>query len=268
MEIQPIVKWAGGKRWLVKNQPEIFPKNFSRYIEPFLGGGAVFFHLQPQKALLSDLNSELIDVYQAVKSDWRFVVELLRTHQSSHSKEYYYQTRESIPGCIFLRAARTLYLNRTCWNGLYRVNLNGKFNVPIGTKTNVLYDESSFEGVSKALQSSKISCGDFEHNLKLARKGDFVFVDPPYTVKHNLNGFIKYNEDLFKWEDQVRLSKAVKKAVARGAEVLVLNANHESIRELYEEFNQISLLRSNVLASKSEFRGKYEELAIRCWLPS
>lgn len=265
MELQPIVKWAGGKRWLIRQSEGLFPDTFNHYYEPFLGGAAVFFHLQPSAATLSDINAELINVYQSIKGDWQRVVTYLKAHQIQHCKEYYYQVRSQIPCPPAAQAARTLYLNRTCWNGLYRVNLKGEFNVPIGTKTNILFDVDSFEALSELFQSAEFHVRDFEASIDAAEKGDFVFVDPPYTVKHNYNGFIKYNENLFSWDDQVRLSEAVCRAASRGVKVLVLNANHQSINDLYAEFDRVVLSRSNVLAGKSEFRGRYEELAIKCW---
>ncbi|MHB0825507.1 DNA adenine methylase [Stutzerimonas nitrititolerans] len=265
MELQPIIKWAGGKRWLVRKASDLFPSEYGNYVEPFLGGAAVYFHLAPSSALLSDVNSELINVYSSIKKDWKLVADLLKTHQLLHCSDYYYQVRSDIPKSRFAQAARTLYLNRTCWNGLYRVNLKGEFNVPIGTKSNVLADIDSFPHVAKLLKGARFRVGDFEASIDAATDGDFVFVDPPYTVKHNFNGFIKYNENLFKWEDQVRLRDAVTRATNRGVKVLVLNANHESISSLYDGFEQIVLSRSNVLSGKSEFRGVYQELAIRCW---
>lgn len=265
MELQPIVKWAGGKRWLIRQTEGLFPDSFNHYYEPFLGGGAVFFHLKPLSATLSDVNAELINVYQSIKDNWQTVAKLLREHQVRHSTDYYYQMRSEIPRASSAQAARTLYLNRTCWNGLYRVNLKGEFNVPIGTKTNVLSDIDNFEALSVLFKTVKFSVQDFEQNVEAAKKDDFIFIDPPYTVKHNYNGFVKYNENLFSWEDQVRLRDAVVRAVKRGVKVLVLNAYHDSIKNLYSDFEQIALSRSNVLAGKSEFRGRYEELAIKCW---
>jgi len=265
MEAQPILKWAGGKRWLVRQSPEIFPEKFEKYVEPFLGGGAVFFHLMPKQALLSDLNRDLIEMYQAIKTDWESVLTNLVEHQKHHCKEYYYSQRAIVPENISERAARLLYLNRTCWNGLYRVNMKGGFNVPIGTKNTVILETDDFENLSTVLSRVDLQVSDFEKSIDSAQKDDFVFVDPPYTVKHNMNGFIQYNENLFKWEDQVRLASSVERAANRGAKVLVLNAHHDSIKALYQQFDMITLSRSNVLSGKSEFRGKFQELAIRCW---
>jgi DNA adenine methylase len=149
---------------------------------------------------------------------------------------------------------------------LYRVNLNGQFNVPIGTKTNVILDTDNFEKIAHLLQNCELISGDFEIALSRAAAGDFVFVDPPYTVKHNHNGFVKYNEHIFSWDDQIRLRDAVSAAVGRGAKVLVTNAYHESIREIYDGVGElIELSRSSVIAGKSAARGRYEEMVIKCF---
>lgn len=261
---KPFLKWAGGKRWLHKQQNTLFPKEFNTYIEPFAGSASIFFYLAPEKAVLSDVNKELIDTYKAIQSNWELVKRYLTIHQNKHSKEYYYKIRAYKPRTPHTRAARMIYLNRTCWNGLYRVNLKGEFNVPIGTKTNVLLDSDDFKATSELLSGKTIVEQDFEITINMAGKDDFVFVDPPYTVKHNYNGFIKYNETLFAWEDQVRLKKCIDHAVGRGAKVLVTNAAHDSIRELYEDYQPSELSRHSVLSGKAEFRGAYSELAIQC----
>ncbi|MGR3179399.1 MAG: DNA adenine methylase [Candidatus Anammoxibacter sp.] len=204
-ELEPFLKWAGGKRWLVKRENQIAPPSYKRYIEPFLGGAAVFFSLPEIPYIISDLNPELVNCYNAIKADFREVEKHLRSHQRKHCDDYYYQVRKSQPRKECIKAARFLYLNRTCWNGLYRVNLQGKFNVPRGTKNKVLLDADNFENVAKRLSKGEILCQDFEKTLSLSGEGDFVFIDPPYTVNHNLNGFLKYNEKIFSWADQERL---------------------------------------------------------------
>jgi DNA adenine methylase len=213
--IIPFLKWAGGKRWFVQRALERMPRKFDRYVEPFLGGAAVYFALRPKAALLADTNARLIETYEAVQSDWSRVDRELKRHQAAHSRDYYYLERERSRRTAFTRAAQFIYLNRTCWNGLYRVNLNGTFNVPIGTKTAVVLDTDDFEEVSTLLSGATLKCCDFEEVLDECARGDFVFVDPPYTVKHNMNGFIKYNEKLFSWDDQVRLRDAVARAADR-----------------------------------------------------
>ncbi|MFL1467630.1 DNA adenine methylase [Marinobacter sp. HN1S83] len=261
---KPFLKWAGGKRWLTQGDFNLFPANFNTYIEPFLGSGAVYFHLQPEHAILSDLNNELISTYKAIKENQELVLKHLKKHHSNHSKEYYYKIRSEKPRSIYTRAARMLYLNRACWNGLYRVNLKGEFNVPIGTKTNILFDIDNFKSTSSSLKNATLLSNDFEETVDLAGPDDFVFLDPPYTVKHNCNGFIKYNESLFSWKDQIRLRNSIERAVTRGAKILLLNAAHQSIVDLYDDFDQVTLSRKNSLSGDSRYRGKYEELAISC----
>lgn len=255
----PFLKWAGGKRWLADSASLPMPEKFDRYIEPFVGGGAVFFRLAPERAVLSDINQELINLYRVMRDSPARLEWLIHLHQGKHSTQYYYEMRATIPFCPIAQAARILYLNRTCWNGLYRVNLRGEFNVPIGTKTAVVMEGESFSDLSDALSKAEIICQDFEWTLQSVGKGDFVFVDPPYTVKHNLNGFLKYNENIFGWSDQLRLHRAIVAAADRGASIVVTNADHESVRELYAGFEYRRLARTSVLAGDAAKRGKTSE---------
>lgn len=259
----PFLKWAGGKRWFVHNHIDVLPDNYNRYIEPFLGSGAVFFSLSPDQAILSDINPELIDVYQAIKHDWQKVERYLVQHHNRHSHDYYYKIRASKPRKLHTKAARFIYLNRTCWNGLYRVNMLGKFNVPIGTKSNVLLDTDDFASVSMALANVTLSVCDFEITIDKAQSGDLIFVDPPYTVKHNHNGFIKYNEKLFSWDDQERLCNALVRARSRGASIVMTNANHPSVRKLYKnDFKLRKVLRPSVISGRPEHRKTTSELIV------
>ena len=259
----PFLKWAGGKRWLSKRIVELSNPLSGNYIEPFLGSAAVFFALRPEQALLSDLNFDLINAYMAIKNDPHKVAALLKQHQNRHSKDYYYQIRDYRPRCEYRMAARFIYLNRTCWNGLYRVNRKGDFNVPIGTKSTVLMPTDDWQTVSSLLKNVRLKCCDFEDSIEQAKSGDMVFADPPYTVKHNYNGFIKYNNALFSWGDQIRLRDALVRAKQRGAKVVVTNAHHASVRSLYEDHFQLeSITRASVLAGSPAFRGRYEELLI------
>lgn len=265
LECKPFLKWAGGKRWLAA-YPSYFDVQYDRYVEPFLGSGAIFFQLKPKRALLADTNSSLIEAYSSIKHDWRKVHRHLRLHHKLHSRNYYYKIRSRECKNSYTRAAQFIYLNRTCWNGLYRVNLDGKFNVPIGTKTSVLLPTDDFNATAKLLKGARLDSCDFEQILKKCGNGDFVFVDPPYTVKHNHNGFVKYNESLFSWEDQLRLRNCVELAVSRGAKVLVMNAYHSSVRDLYKGIGEMTKLeRSSVISGKSSARGKYEEMLVKCF---
>lgn len=180
----------------------------------------------------------------------------LERHHIKHSKEYYYQIRSIQEGSNIDRAARMLYLNRTCWNGLYRVNKKGEFNVPIGTKTDVVMDGENILNYSKILRHAKFKTQDFEKTIDDCMEGDFLFVDPPYTVKHNMNGFVKYNENIFVWNDQIRLVKSLKRAALRGVYIVATNADHESVRDIYKDFfGYRAVRRSSVLAASSSNRG-------------
>ncbi|WP_422033633.1 DNA adenine methylase [Reyranella sp.] len=262
--VGPFLKWAGGKRWLAARYGNLLPTDFANYLEPFLGSGAVFFHLRPKNAVLSDKNSALINVYQQIRCNWQAVHRALSRHQKCHSKQYYYEERRRRHRLAHEEAAQFLYLNRTCWNGLYRVNLRGQFNVPIGTKSSVILDTDDFAGASNLLRDVNLEVSDFEKTVDMARLNDFLFVDPPYTTRHNSNGFIKYNEELFSWADQERLAYAVRRAAARGVKVLVTNADHDCIRELYLGVGEhIELDRASVLAADPGNRGQITEIAIK-----
>lgn len=261
--MEPFLKWAGGKRWFVSSYNHLFETEYNRYLEPFLGSGAVFFHLTPNNAILSDSNIALIDTYNAIKDDWYRVYSELRKHQRKHSKEYYYEIRSKRMRNIYTKAAQFIYLNRTCWNGLYRVNLKGEFNVPKGTKEKVIFDTDNFEYVATLLNNAEIISRDFENIIDEARENDLLFVDPPYTVNHDKNGFLKYNESIFSWDDQVRLSECLKQAKERGVQIILTNANHISIRRLYRsDFNIKTIPRVSTLAGISKYRGKVKELLV------
>ncbi|WP_423192549.1 DNA adenine methylase [Cupriavidus sp. H18C2] len=264
----PFLKWAGGKRWLVTSHAHLLPKTFNTYIEPFVGAGSVYFHLQPDRALLGDANSELIATYKAIQSDWQGLVNSLKYRERRHREDadtYYYWLRGQAPEELTQRASRLIYLNRTCFNGIYRVNREGQFNVPRGTKNKVLIETDDFAGMSRLLQGAELLAGDFEDLVDRAEDGDLVFADPPYTVLHNYNGFLKYNEILFSWADQQRLAQALQRAARRGAQVFCTNANHQSVRSLYDqpEFKLEVVSRYSHISASSASRKYFEELIIR-----
>lgn len=261
----PFLKWPGGKRWFIANHASLLPTTFNRYIEPFLGGGSVFFHLKPNQSLLSDLNPELIAVYTAVRDNWGALIQRLTYHQANHGDAYYYTVRQSKPRTTVTRAARMIYLNRTCFNGIYRVNLDGKFNVPKGTKNAVVLETDDFEQAAILLANVELRTSDFEPIIDQARENDLIFADPPYTVRHNVNGFLKYNEQLFSWDDQVRLADALERARTRGAKIVSTNANHSSVRCLYRErgFTLKAVSRYSPISADPKSRRQFEELVIR-----
>ena len=262
----PFLKWAGGKRWFVSRYLDIIPTHFGRYIEPFLGSGALFFALQPKEAVLSDVNADLVETFSAIKENWKAVISVLRRYHRLHSPAFYYQIRSSRPRAKVTRAARFIYLNRTCWNGLYRVNVRGQFNVPVGTKEKVLLDTDDFYQASVLLKGASLMTSDFEPVICRARRGDLIFADPPYVTTHSQNGFLKYNEKLFSWDDQVRLMECLRNAKRSGVQILATNADTPPIRKLYRgSFTIRTVTRASVIASSPGRRGTSSELIITSW---
>lgn len=259
------LKWAGGKNWFIKYQCQRLPQYYNRYIDPFLGGGSIYFYMEPNEAIISDINEELITTFIAIRNEWMKVEEGLQKHSKKHNFEYYYNVRNMRPRKNATKAARMIYLNRTCFNGIYRVNRNGYFNVPIGTNNKVLLSSDKFEERSKILQNANILCQDFEVTIDLAQDGDFLFCDPPYTVQDNNNRFISYTERLFNWDDQVRLAEALNRAKNRGVQIIMTNVNHQSVRELYERIDGYQLdevTRYSSISGQANGRQQYSELII------
>jgi DNA adenine methylase len=261
--VEPLLKWPGGKRWLATKFPTLFPAVYKTYFEPFVGSGAVFFALQPAKATLSDINADLIHTYQVVRKAWKDVATQLRRHEKRHSAAHYYAVRATEPSSDVQRAARFIYLNKTCWNGLYRVNTRGQFNVPIGTKSKVSIDSKEIETLAHLLGRARLTVSDFEETISRACRGDFIFADPPYTAHHNSNGFLKYNDKLFSWNDQLRLQSALSEATRRGAKVVLTNADHPSLHSLYcDSFFLYRVSRASRISGLSHGRGQFSELLI------
>lgn len=259
----PFLKWPGGKRWFVEEFSHLLPNRFNRYFEPFLGSGSVFFHLQPRSALLADSNPSLIATYRGIKSDWRRLTRTLARHHRNHCDRYYYQVRKLEPDDLVVQASRMIYLNRTCFNGIFRTNRKGQFNVPRGDRNEVLRDTDDFEGVARLLAGAEIRLSDFESIIDESRRGDFVFADPPYTVRHNLNGFVRYNETLFSWRDQERLARSLIRARRRGVQIVCTNADHKSIRALYAQgFHLKAVNRFSAISARTESRKEFTELLI------
>ena len=262
--MKPFLNWPGGKRWLVSGHAHLLVDSGSRLVEPFVGSGAVFFHLEPHAALLSDTNEQLIGTFQAVRDQPQVVLAALRRHNRDHSKTHYYAVRGRPPRTPATRAARFIYLNRTCFNGIYRVNLKGEFNVPLGSKSSVLRPDDDFLAWARLLRGTELVAQDFEQCLAATGPGDLIYADPPYTVKHNMNNFVKYNEDIFSWEDQVRLAACLNRATERGARVIASNADSSSVRELYSGpgWTQLTLSRHSVLAAASANRRPTTEIVV------
>lgn len=262
--MHPFLKWPGGKRWLVANYHMIFPKKFNAYFEPFLGGGAAFFHLMPQEATISDINSDLINTYRIMAKHPQELRISLEAHQASHSNSHYYSVRKNIPTNAIERAARFLYLNRTCFNGMYRVNQKGFFNVPIGTCEHFVDDVELFDEYARVLRRARIHTKDFVDAIRDASDSDLVFVDPPYTLAHSQNSFIKYNEKLFSWRDQSRLLNALIRARNRGAIIVATNARCPELEHMYQDngFYLHRLSRYSSISGSVTGRGRQEELLV------
>jgi DNA adenine methylase len=261
--LEPFLKWPGGKRWLMRQVAHLLPSVFNRFIEPFVGGGAAFFHLCPTSSVLADTNTELMNTYCSVRQHPQEIERKLQSLDRSHSAELYYRIRDGAPNSRLEQAIRFIYLNRTCFNGIYRVNRSGHFNVPLGSKKSVAYPEGYLADVAHSLRRALLHTTDFEETIACAKRGDFLFVDPPYTVSHNNNNFIKYNSHLFSWSDQTRLAETVMRAARRGVKVMICNANHESIRELYSTFgHHHHVHRATTIAADAQNRGRTTELVI------
>lgn len=260
----PFLKWAGGKRWLAQRYESLIPSTFKVYHEPFLGGGAMFFAIRPRRAVLSDTNAELIACYGQMKSNPAKLFSALQSYSRQHSEDFYYDMRAAGPTRSVTRAARFLYLNRACFNGIYRVNLKGVFNVPKGDKDTIIFPYDDFLDVARRLSKASLSVSDFEKIINAAKRGDFCFCDPPYTVTHNKNGFIKYNEDLFSWADQVRLKDCLVRAHQRGVLWLSTNADHSALRALYDESccYIAPVSRFSVIGGAGAVRGRFGEILV------
>jgi DNA adenine methylase len=258
--MKPFLRWAGGKQWLTKTLISLSPEQIGDYYEPFLGGASFFFALKPNNAILSDSNSQLIETYQALQSNPNRVISKLEMWENN--KETYYKIRASRFEEKSDRAARFIYLNKTCWNGLYRVNKKGEFNVPFSNNQRVVFDPEQLVTASMLLRSAKLLVGDFEETLATAKMGDLIYLDPPYTVSHSNNGFRQYNERIFSWEDQKRLSRVARNLINNGCYVIISNAWHKPIIDMYEDFLAYEISRHSILAANSNNRKKISEALI------
>ena len=273
LKIHPFVKWAGGKTQLLETIKSHLPNTFNRYYEPFVGGGALLFYLQPESFSINDNNQELIAAFKCFQDDTLFVElkEKLREHERLHNEEYYYQIRaldqDSTFGSMSAvdRAARMIYLNKSCFNGLYRVNAKGYFNVPSGKKETVnTFDEENFDNLRKFFKQRKtsITSVDFEQAVNNAKAGDFVYFDPPYDILEDKNSFTSYGKDAFGKEEQKRLAKVYKELSDRGVFVMLSNHNTKFIQDLYKDFHINVVEARRNINSKGDARGKVEEVLI------
>ena len=263
----PFLKWAGGKGQLLPTLSGFLPTKFGRYFEPFVGGGAMFFHLYGQRpalnAVLSDLNDELINCYEVIRDDVEQLIADLRKHKNE--SDYFYKVRAQSTENLSRteRAARIIYLNKTCFNGLYRVNSRGQFNVPFGSYKNPrTCDEENLRAVSQALTNADLSCSTFEQSLKRAKRGDLIYLDPPYQPISSTSNFTGYTKGCFSSNDQASLAELVGKLSDRGCKIMLSNSDNEYIRELYSNFRIETVYANRAINCKGDRRGKITEVLI------
>ena len=273
--LKPFVKWVGGKRQLLDVITNNLPKNFNTYYEPFIGGGAVFFDLQHTPSLINDYNIELINVYKTIRDNIDELIEELKKHSMNNSKDYYleirawdrtdnYSKRTNVE-----RAARFIYMNKTGFNGLYRVSKNNQFNVPYGKYKNPnIVNEGLLREVSDFLNTDgiEITSGDFEKAVKDAKAGDFIYFDPPYApLDVNLKNFVGYTDNGFGYDEQVRLRDLFVELDKKGCYVMLSNSSSEIIHELYKDYKDTTLIvgATRAVNSNAAGRGKVDEVIVK-----
>ena len=269
---RPFLKWAGGKQRLLAQYAPYFPEPTAvrRYFEPFIGSAAVFFHYQPPQATLADRNEKLIELYQIVRDDVDSLIAALQPHHNE--ADYYYHMRGQNPAELDKvdRAARLIYLNKTCYNGLYRENSKGKFNVPFGRYKNpTICDETRLRAASQALQTAQLVAADFEEVVKTAESGDFIYFDPPYAPLNATSSFTSYSKHGFTATDQKRLATTVATLTAKGCLIMLSNSSAPLIHELYADngYHLHPIQARRNINSKAEKRGPIKELLITNYTP-
>ena len=266
--VRPFLKWAGGKTRLLPALRQFIPPRFNRYFEPFVGGGAFFFDLAPNQAVLADSNPELINCYKVVRQQPEELMRAILRLRVSETE--FYRLRELDPQKLVAvaRAARFIYLNKTCYNGLYRVNKQGKFNTPYGYPSNLkLVDATNLRAASRSLKAAQLLCADFEIVLKTAKKDDFVYFDPPYVPVGRFSDFKRYTKDQFYEADQERLAEQFRELSAKGCFVLLSNSFNKKTAKLYSKFLQRMVKMPRFVNCKGEGRGYVDELLISNYEP-
>ena len=267
-ETYPIVKWVGGKRQLMFELLKNMPQNYNRYFEPFIGGGALFFELQPDNAYISDMNEELINLYQVVRDNVDELITDLQKHNIS--KEYFMEirnidrTNDYRNWSDIQKASRFIYLNRTCFNGMYRVNSKGEFNVPFGHYKNPrIVDENNLINCSNLLQRTEIRHADFSEILTKVQEGDFVYFDPPYVPLSATSSFTSYTKDGFDIDMQFKLRDVCDELDSMGVKFLLSNSDTKLVNELYENYNIKKVFASRQINANADGRGKITEVLVR-----
>ena len=269
--LQPFTKWTGGKRQLLGELRSYMPETYGRYFEPFVGGGALFFDLAPEKAVINDFNEELINAYRQIKNNPAELINLLIKHKENNSKDYYLELRSADrDGRISRmtgveRAARILYMLRVDFNGLYRVNSKNQFNVPYGRYKNPkIVDVDLLYQISEYLNENDIEIlqTDFAEAVKGAQTGDFVYFDPPYIPLNETSSFTSYTHEGFSYEEQVRLRDTFKELTERGVYAMLSNSSSPLVEELYKDFNIYFVEAQRTNGAKSSSRGKISEIIV------
>jgi DNA adenine methylase len=269
-DVRPILKWAGGKWHLMPLLGQRFPprERIARYFEPFVGGAAVFFHLQHTRSYLSDTNTELVNVYEVVRDHVEEMIAILSMHVNT--AEHYYHVRAQDPAALpsVARAARLIYLNKTCYNGLYRVNRQGRFNVPFGRYRNpTICDAANLRAASRALCHATLRVGDHETVLCDAAAGDFIYFDPPYQPASKTASFTAYTDARFDTAEQERLARTFCRLHRAGCYLLLSNSDTPVIRDLYAGFRIETITARRAINCKAEGRGPISELVIANYTP-
>jgi DNA adenine methylase len=261
---RPFLKWAGGKGRLIQQYIHYFPDEFKTYYEPFLGGGAIFFYLLPNRAVLADINPALANVYRCIRDDVEAVIVLLSQYQQRHSKDHYYQIRSNPGSTQIEKAAQLIYLNKTCFNGLYRENSKGEFNVPFGQYKNPrVCHPDLLRSAAIALQSADIKVQAFEVILDHAKTAqDFVYFDPPYHPISPTSDFTAYSRHRFDQHDQRRLRDTFLELAQRGVKVMLSNSDCPFVRELYQDFQIHSIEAIRAINCNAKRRGKIMEVLV------
>ena len=272
LEILPLLKWVGGKRQILGELISLMPSTYNTYCEPFLGGGALFFALHPSKAIVNDINEELINFYEVVRDDHQALLDIISEYQAKDCEEFFYEIRaldrdvENFKKTSkVVKAARTFYLNRTCFNGLYTVNSKGFFNSPYGKPIyKFIIDTDRFVAMSTYLKEHNITlCSNtYEYVLDKLKKGDFVYLDPPYD-RVSTTSFTSYSKYDFTQADQHRLRLACDKLNERGVKFMLSNAPTDFIVEEFKDYHQSFVSASRIVNSKVEGRGKVKEIIVR-----
>lgn len=260
--IKPFLKWAGGKTQLLNELHKYVPNNFNKYIEPFIGGGAMFFSLNPHESIIADSNEELVITYRQVKDAVEEIIQHLETFE--HNEEFYYNLRGLDPSKLenSYRAARLIYLNKTCFNGLYRVNKKGQFNVPYGKGNGSFLNEEVLRNASEFLADTTIINSDYLDVLnEFATDGDFIFLDPPYYPVGKYSDFKRYTKEFFYHEDQVRLKEEFDRLVNIGCKVVLTNSDHEVILDLYSDY-QIDIIETRRMISSNSKTRKGKDIIV------